>query len=229
MLPLDSESDSISSRLTELLQAWRYPLLLLFVGLILLAGVILFAKGFFNRESGKVEVIEATSAGTLVQKNIVVEVVGAVENPGVYELETGSRIEEALQKAGGVTPNADYEWMSKFLNRAAKVTDGQKIYIPNANTVTISEQKQQEVLSANNLTPIETQSVSRTIITENVKSGVNINTASTTDLDKLPGIGPVYAQKIVDHRPYSTVDELLTKKVIPAKTFEKIKGEIRVY
>jgi H+/Cl- antiporter ClcA len=89
MLPLDSESDSISSRLTELLQAWRYPLLLFFVGLILLAGVILFAKGFFNRESGKVEVIEATSSGTLVQKNIVVEVVGAVENPGVYELETG--------------------------------------------------------------------------------------------------------------------------------------------
>lgn len=229
MLLVDSPEDSILSRLQEIIYLWRFPLLVLLVGLSILALIILNAKGFFSQSKGEIKVIEATSSALLSPKEFAVEVGGAVENPGVYYLPVGSRVEDAIDKAGGMRTDADFEWISQVLNRAAKITDGQKIFIPIMNTHAIPEKKQDDVLSANNLPVTQVPEVSRTIITQPTNNGVNINTATISELDKLPGIGPVYAQKIIDHRPYSNIEELLTKKVIPQKTFEKIQGEVSVY
>ena len=55
---------------------------------------------------------------------------------------------------------------------------------------------------------------------------VNINTSSLGELDKLPGIGQVYGQKIIEQRPYSNIEEILTKEVLPKNVFEKIKDKI---
>ena len=60
-------------------------------------------------------------------------------------------------------------------------------------------------------------------------SQININAASEQELDSLPGIGPIYAQKIINGRPYSSIDELLSKKIVGSKVFEEIKEKITVY
>jgi competence protein ComEA len=74
----------------------------------------------------------------------------------------------------------------------------------------------------------EDQTIS-TVSTDQGSVLININSASAKELDSLPGIGPVYAQNIIDHRPYSTVDDLVSKKVVSAGLLNKIKDKISVY
>ncbi len=206
--------------LTEIISKYRYPLLILLVGLLLVGFGVLYLKGGVSGilgDSGKVEVLSASSStspeesGQKIQE-LVVEVSGAVENPGVYKMQAGARIDDVLEKAGGVTKEADGEWMAKSLNRAAKVTDGQKLYIPTKTSGV--------------KTPVNG---SRTINFDTSNGLTNINSASASELDKLPGIGPTYAQKIIDQRPYSKMEELVEKKVLPKSTFEKIKDKISIY
>jgi len=197
----------------------KYRLLLI----ILLTGVVLIAGGIFlnklNISGTKVEVLQATTEGQNALGEIVVEIAGEVEKPGVYRLPGGSRVEDLLVSSGGVSSSADRDWMAKALNRAAKLSDGQKIYIPKVN-----EQSTQG--SAKNTAEYQTISP----IFSGQESGlVNINTASLKELDALPGIGPVYGQNIIEHRPYSNVEELLSRAVLKTSVYEKIKDLISVY
>lgn len=130
-----------------------------------------------------------------------------------------SRVEDALISAGGLSTSADRTWTVRYLNLAARLSDGQKIYIPKLG-------EQSEVLTANNSSSYQNVSSSFS----NQESGlVNINTASQKELEELPGIGPVYAQSIIEHRPYSSVDELLSKGVLKKSTFEKIKDKVSLW
>lgn len=147
----------------------------------------------------------------------MVEIAGAVEKPGVYKLPLNSRVDDLLIVAGGLSATADRDWVSKNINRAAKLTDGQKVFIPD---------KQSGEASANKSGGYQNIS---TVLGDKNTSLVNINTASAKELDSLPGIGQVYAQKIIEQRPYSTPEELVTKKVIPKSTYEKIKDRISVW
>ena len=127
-------------------------------------------------------------------------------NPGVYELEGGKRINDALVAAGGLAAGADREWVEKNINRSSLLIDGQKIYIPR------QQQKQLGGQAAE------------------VKSNlININTASESQLDTLSGIGPVTAGKIINNRPYSQIEELTSKKVVSQKVFDQIKDKITAY
>ncbi|MCS7092427.1 MAG: helix-hairpin-helix domain-containing protein [Patescibacteria group bacterium] len=182
----------------------------------LLTGVFIFVNTKDSRQEG-IEIIsdENQQSSLSSQKSIFVEVSGEVKNPGVYEMSIEDRVFEALNKAGGFTENADTAFVDKVINKAAKLVDGQKIYIPKAG-------KQSEVLSANNSSVNKSdQTVSTSL--------VNINTDSLQKLDSLPGIGPTYAQRIIDQRPYSSIEELKSKKVIPNSVFEKIKDKVTVY
>lgn len=200
----------------EIIFRFRYPLLFILIGLILLGMGVYWIRGGYGGGE-KVEVLESV---TEVQgSEITVEAAGAVQNPGVYKLQSDDRIEDLLISAGGISSDADRNWMEKYLNRAAKLTDGQKVYIPKTG-------EQSQVLSANNSGG--DQSVSSDILLSG-ESPININTSDQKTLETLSGIGPTYAKKIIEQRPYSTVDELLTKDVIPQKTFEKIKNQITVY
>jgi len=149
-----------------------------------------------------------TEDSTVVPSKIVVEIAGEVIRPGVYEFSGESRIDELLVRAGGFTANADREWISKSLNRAARLVDGQKIYIPAKGEVVSNVVTQ---LSGNS---------------GGAGGVVSINTASLGELDKLSGIGQVRAQAIVDNRPYLAVEELFSRKVLPKSVFEKIKDKI---
>ena len=198
----------------------RYKLVLsIFLGGLILIGVGLFYwKNGNSFSSSKVEVLKSDLQTSQAEK-VVVEIAGAIEKPGVYTFDQGARVDEVLIASGGLTAQANREWFEKSVNRAAKLVDGQKIYIPKID-------EQTNVLSASSGGGDQTVSSGDTAENQNL---VNINEASTSDLDKLPGIGPVYAQSIIDHRPYSTVEELLTKGALKKNVYEKVKDKVVTY
>jgi len=195
----------------EIKLKYRWQIVMVVVGLILIgSGVLLLRLGDFSRGS-QVEIVDEEEG-----EEVVVEVVGSVETPGVYSLSAGSRVEDALEAAGGVTGEADFEWMEKMLNRASKLKDGQKIYIP----------RQSEVESARS----EGGYLESDDVTIGSAGGlVNVNTASQKELEELWGIGPVTAQNVIEQRPYSSVEELRTRGVLKSNVYERNEKKLTVY
>jgi competence protein ComEA len=198
----------------EFLFKYRYYLLVFLSGLILIGFGAFFWQNKSHLSSNKVEVLEGTTESQETSF-LVVEITGAVEKPGVYKLPQNSRTEDLLVMAGGFSADADRNWVDKNINRAAKLSDGQKVYI-----------YQSGVLSAENSGQYQSASGTWGSGQENL---VNINAAGLSELDELPGIGPVYGQNIIDHRPYSKIEELTEKGVLKTSVFEKIKNLISVY
>jgi competence protein ComEA len=208
----------IGSDWQEIFSKYRVPIITVLIGLTFLACGIIFWKGGLTSSTSKVEVLSSSTSSPDTSK-ITVEIAGQVEKPGVYKMDIDARVNDLLVIAGGLSSSADRVWTDKYLNRASKLTDGQKIYIPNTN-------EQKNVLSA------KTNGGDQTISSPNlVNSGglVNINTSSLKDLDSLPGIGPTYAQNIIDHRPYSTLEELVSKGAIKQSLLDKIKDKVTIY
>ena len=151
---------------------------------------------------------------------IVVHVTGAVWSPGVYRLSRDARVHDAIEKAGGATEKADIH----RLNLAAKIRDGQQIYVPES----------QPPLSPPTLT---NESLPRTSVpnspTPTEESLINLNTATLEQLQTLPRIGPAMAQRIIEYRqtygPFSSVDDLAKVKGIGEKTLERIRHLVVVH
>ena len=204
--------------LDKFLFKFRYPLLIGLTGIIFLGAGVLFFKNGSGISSTKTKVEVLNSSPENQNNNtdtIIVEVAGQVEKPGVYSFKEGSRVEDALILSGGFSSSADRIWTEKSLNRAAKLIDGQKIYIPK---------------TGENLSDIMGAKTSSSGNGGEVVGGlVNINTASFKQLDSLPGIGQVYGQSIIEHRPYSNIEELLNKGVLKTGVYEKIKDKISVF
>ena len=196
----------------------RILLLLCIIGLILVGVGIFFFKSGLNFSGTKVEVLSESSGGDN-SKDITVEIAGEVISPGVYKLPGGSRVDDLLVVAGGFGAKADRVWTDKYLNRAARLTDGQKIYVPSVN-------QQSGGATANYGGGDQTVSP---IFSSDSNSLININTASLGQLDSLPGIGQIYGQSIIEHRPYSNVSELLSKSVLKTSVYNKIKDLVTVY
>jgi competence protein ComEA len=204
----------------ELLLKYRYQILLLLIGAILIGlGVFLF-KNKDSLYSSSVEVLESSSDDEDISSGeVVIEVSGAVETPGVYRLSVNARVEDALIAAGGISADADRNWMEKTLNRAAKISDGQKIYIPRID-------EQIGGASASNIAGYQSTS---SVGGSDYAKTININTSSQKELESLWGIGPVTAQNIIEQRPYSSVEELLNKKILKTNVYEKNKDKLSVY
>ncbi len=150
---------------------------------------------------------------------ISVDIEGKVIRPGVYQLDEGARLQDALIASGGLALGADREYVSKRVNLAQKIVDGAKIYIPSIGEI----EAEQEVLAAFD----SPQAITADIAVDDQESGqININTASPESLDTLPKIGPVTAQKIVNGRPYGTIEDLVSKKVLTQKTFDGLRDMI---
>lgn len=146
-------------------------------------------------------------------KEVVVDIEGAVLRPGIHRLPADSRIQDAVLEAGGLSEKADRTKVSQGMNLAAKVIDGSKIYIP-------FEGEAAAVVQSGN--------GSSTGSGTNASGIVNINTATESELDTLSGVGPATAQKIISNRPYSSVDELVTKKAVGKSVFSKIKDKVTI-
>ena len=189
------------------IEKYKFPLALSFVGLVLIIGGI-FTTGL-NKQKPK----DFPKESIVESKTISVDVSGAVKTPSVYKLSENSRIEDAISASGGFTDNYNKEYVSKSLNLAQKLSDGSKIYVPFEGEAASSVQS-----AIGQVAGVSTQS-----------EKVNINTASDAQLDKLSGVGPVTSSKIISGRPYQSVEDLLSKKILSKSVFEKVKDSLVVY
>ena len=150
-------------------------------------------------------------AESVEQDLITVDVKGAVKSPGIYDLPVGSRVNDAVQKAGGLTEQAD----SKSLNLAQKVSDEALVYVPTKGEESASQ-----------------QTGSGTASSTSKEKKVNINKASLEEIKQVKGLGGKRAQDIIDHREangkFKSVDELKKVSGIGAKTIEKLKDYVTV-
>jgi len=151
-------------------------------------------------------------------QEIMIDISGAVNQPGVYQFDNKNiRLNQVIEAAGGVSSQAANDWVDKNLNLARKVNDGEKVYIP----------YQKEIDLNTNLAGLSGQMAGIEI-----NSLVNINTATAEELCTLSGIGPSFAQKIIDYRSenngFVSIEEIMAVSGIGEKTFEKIKNKISI-
>ncbi|MEP7360595.1 MAG: helix-hairpin-helix domain-containing protein [Chloroflexota bacterium] len=139
---------------------------------------------------------------------LIVDVEGAVVDPGVHSVAAGSRVADAIAAAGGYSTEVDIAAAAGALNLAALLTDGQKIHVPARGEVATLPGPVTAPPGGGPVGPID------------------INHASADELDTLPGIGPVTAAKIIAARPFATIDELDSRGVVGPSTMDKIRDLI---
>ena len=170
---------------------------------------------FENKEKNEnINILNYKTEETEEKSTIKIYITGQVNFPGVIELAEGSRISDAIEIAGGLTENANI----KNVNLAYPLEDGEKIYIPNT--------EEENIESINSIDNIDDG------ISQNQSSKININKASSKDLQTLNGIGESLAKSIIEYREkngkFSKVDDLLNVPGIGEAKFAKIKEQIKV-
>jgi competence protein ComEA len=136
---------------------------------------------------------------------LVVDVEGGVNEPGIHRLPAGSRVADALAAAGGYADSADLAAAARSLNLAAALVDGQQIVVPMVGGAPIDEGGGTGL--------------------------VNLNRATQAELEDLPGIGPVTAEKIIaarEDQPFATLDELVSRDVLTSRQLEDIADLVTV-
>lgn len=183
--------------------------------------VVLVNVVFYGCENEKdsIELGTVSSENTVVDKesstNIYVHISGSVKNPGVYSVAEGTRLYQVVEMAGGLTKKAKQD----LLNLAETVTDGQKIHV-----MSKKEYKRQNSLG---------EEGTKDGSSNNVADGmININTASETELTKLPGIGLSKAAAIVTYREengmFSSIEDIKNVSGVGDATFSNIESMITV-
>jgi competence protein ComEA len=139
-------------------------------------------------------------------EDVVVDVTGEVRSPGVYRLPAGSRVDDAVQRAGGAGPRANLEQ----INLAARLTDGQQVVVPARVSAALSASSSGDAAA---------------------DGPISLGTATVEDLDTIEGIGPVTAQKIVDfrdqHGGISSIDELDQIDGIGPATLDSLRSRLQ--
>ena len=173
----------------------------------------------FNIMQTEENVIEDENSG-----KIIIYITGEIQKEGVYELEENSRVLDAIEIAGGLKENANIE----DINLAQILEDESKIYIPNKNNENIKNDNQNNI---DNISKNTTETIKKegTIIKS---EKININTASQTELETLPGIGPSTALKIVNYRKekgkFKNIEDIKNVSGIGESKFSKIKDLIKI-
>ncbi|AEP87438.1 helix-hairpin-helix domain-containing protein [Bacillus spizizenii] len=182
--------------------------------------VIFFLASGKNKEPMKQTVSTETENTEVKQEafkdesneTIVIDIKGAVKHPGVYEMRTGDRLSQAIEKAGGTSEQAD----EMQVNLAELLQDGTVVYIPKRGEETAVQ-----------------QGVGGAIQSDGGKGAlVNINTATLEQLQGISGVGPSKAEAIIAYREengrYQTIEDITKVSGIGEKSFEKIKSSITV-
>lgn len=208
------------------LRRYLMEIILLSLAIIITIISLIIYTGNNQTNDKQSKISEASSSPKINQSTIYIDVSGAVKKPNLYQVDYGTRIKEAIDKAGGLSETADVIYFNRNFNLARIVSDQEKIYVPSIseinNGIFIQNQRTLDYIS-----PI-TADLNTLATTETVSNNqlININSGTVEELDQLPGIGLVIANKIITGRPYSTLEELLTKKVVNKGVFEKIKSLI---
>ncbi len=201
--------------------------ILIIVGIVIIIGIIFF---IYNKDSNDEKILDENiliEANTEMEENtikdteneqIIVHITGAVKVPGIIKLKQGSRIEDAVEQAGGLTEDADIS----NVNLAYVLEDGVKITIP--SNLNIEEQEIITDESGENI--IDTEFYKENTI----KGKININKAKEDELLTLPGIGIELASRIISYREqngkFSNIEEIKKVSGIGDSKYEKIKDLI---
>lgn len=184
------------------MKGWQQTLFGILVGLLVAAGILVILR---SPGGEGINLLPAPTA-----KPMVVHISGEVNQPGVYEIPQKSRIFEVITAAGGFTQDADVD----ALNQADFVQDGSKIVIPAL----------QDTIRTNTTTYVATPANSTSA------DLININTASQTELENLPGIGATRADDIISYRlvngKFQRIEDIMKVPGIGSTTFENIKNLI---
>ena len=165
----------------------------------------------------------SSSAREAQEDSITVYVTGAVNQPGVVSVAAGARVADAVNACGGLLPTADAE----KINMAQAVKDGQQIRVPEKGAAKAAKNATATASSSDN-------GKARASTDSDADAGelVNINTADEAELDKLPGVGPSTAQKIIEYREtegqFASPEDIMKVKGIGKAKYEKMKDRITV-
>lgn len=189
--------------MSAILERYRVPIVGVLSALLVTAGAVIYVR---RPASQPIEIEEPSLTPLPDSVEVGVYVTGAVQNPGVYFLPEESRVQDALDAAGGPASSADLD----RVNLAQRVYDEDQIYVPE----------------------IGEENIPSTRIGGSDEGLININTASAAELESLPGIGPVLAQSVVDYREahglFGSVEEIMEVQGIGQGVFEDIKELITV-
>jgi len=206
--------------LKEIIENKKNKIKIVAVPVLVIAAVLFF---WLNSGSDEIKIDEGNSSAieedgvfqqevNSTQSHLYVDIGGEVMKPGVYEVSDGTRLFEVIDKAGGLTEDADIDG----INRAETVQDGQKIMIGRHGE---NPDENRDSYSANN-------------VTDSGEGKVNINTADAAALQTIPGIGPSKADRIIEYREsegkFNEIDDIKNISGIGNKTFESIKEYITV-
>ncbi len=185
----------------------------------LAAGAVALLTGGDDAAQVRIVAPEPTAAAAPAATDIRVQVSGAVMSPGVYAMNNGDRVMDAIAAAGGVDPGADLSG----INLALRVQDEAHYHIP-----TVGETPPPSPAGASSTSP----GTGGRGTSSTANSLIDLNTASAQELEFLPGIGPVMAGRIVAHRevngPFAAVDEVQDVPGIGPKTLESIRSLVTV-
>jgi competence protein ComEA len=199
-------------------RAWRGYVAVSLVWLVILGIALWIAR---RPPSGAIEILPPPTAlpaqpppPSPTSGPLHVDVAGAVVAPGVYRLPPGSIVADALAIAGGPASDADLD----RLNKAVELQDGAQVYVPRRE---VSDPSPAVRAGSAPATPGAAE--------PGAASGlIDLNSATLEELEALPGIGPTLAQRIVDGRPYSTLEDLLRVKGIGHVLYDEVQHLITV-
>lgn len=188
----------------------EHKLTLIGLAVALLVGGLAYAYNHFLVPSSPSEILDNPEKifTRPVSSRLKVHVSGAVRREGVYVVKIGDRVVDLITLAGGSLPNADLS----ALNLAEEVKDGQKVVVPVKGYPEIRQ-------------PGTRISEDRGI-RDGTGKKININTATVSELDELPGVGPATAQKIIDARSFSKLEDIMKIPRFGKSKFEKLKDRI---
>lgn len=182
---------------------YRVPIILVAISaLLLVLAIVLLLKTI--QQGGSIQFSSDTKTSS-ESAQVTIDVSGGVVQPGVYQLPLGSRVIDAITAAGGTTRDADASRIAATINQASMLSDGAKVYIP-----VIGKEAPQEAVVAGVVAP----------------TTISINTASASELEALFGVGAATAKKIIDNRPYTSLEDIVTKKVFGQSLFDKLKNQL---
>lgn len=199
--------------------------IVIIVGIIIIIGILYFIYNGIDKKStdqidnNMLSIENNTKENEGSKELVIVHITGAVKTPGIVKLPEGARIEDAIDKAGGLTEDADIS----DVNLAYVLEDGIKIKIP-----TISEEKNEEIIINSSGEGI----VEKEISNNSENKIININKANETDLQTLPGIGASLAGRIVEYRnsngKFNEIEDIKNVSGIGDSKYENIKNFICV-
>ena len=201
---------SLLNSLQPLFNRYRIEFIMVALSLVVLVSSVIL---FLNNQIKSDPVIKITESATRPsEKTIHIDIEGAVKNPGIYGVKENERLGDVIRKAGGLSKEADEYFFARTFNLAAILKDQEKIYIP---AIGESDSPSQSNMGISTLQSSSDDS-----------SLVNINTASRDELDKLPGIGPTTIDKLIAARPFNSIEDLVSKKILKSSVFEDIKDQL---